>query len=47
MLVKAKLEKVSATIKMFNIPSLPQPSIKKLSIFLKSLATFTFKDVMV
>ena len=39
------LVKVSAIIKMFQLPSLPQPTIKKLPIFDKSLATFSFEDV--
>ena len=30
---------------MFRLPSLPQPSIKKLSIFDKSLATLNFEGV--
>ena len=30
---------------MFKLPSLPQPSVKKLPIFDKSLATFNFEDV--
>ena len=39
------LVKVSAIIEMFKLPSLPQPSVKKLPIFDKSLATFNFEDV--
>ena len=30
---------------MFKLPSLPQSSIKKLTIFEKSLATFNFEDI--
>ena len=30
---------------MFQLPSLPQPTIKKLQIFDKSLATFNFENV--
>ena len=30
---------------MFKQPSLPQPSVKKLPTFDKSLATFNFEDV--
>ena len=40
------LLKVSATIEMFKLLSLPQPSVKKVLIFDKSLlATFNFEDV--
>ena len=39
------LVKVFATIKMFKLPTLPQPSIEKLPIFDKSLVLFNFEDV--
>ena len=39
------LVNVSAVIKMFKLPSLLQPSIKKLPIFDKSLATFNLENV--